>query len=120
MRIPEILSDIAEKLEDLIEEIVLAHDPLTVIVAGSLAEGKFVRGLSDLDILVVLRDPVPENERFTLRALKDVDVEITLVSLEELEKALAEGRDFYVSAVRSGVVIYGRDLKTELGLGNSG
>lgn len=119
LRIPENISDLIEGLRDLIEGIARSFDPLSVIIAGSLAEGKFVRGLSDLDLLVVLDHPVPENERFMLRAIKDVNVEITLVSLEELKQAISNGRDFYVNAMRNGIVVYGRDLNSDFNLGNS-
>ena len=114
LRVPENISDIIDGLKNLVEEIVRAFDPLSVIIAGSLAEGRFVRGLSDLDLLVVLNYPVPEDKRFMLRAVKDVDVEITLVSLKELKQAVSEERDFYINAVRNGIVIYGRDLNASL------
>lgn len=114
LRVPESILDIIERLENLIEEIVRTFDPLSVIIAGSLAEGRFVRGLSDLDLLVVLNYPVPEDKRFMLRAIEDVDVEITLISLEELKRAVYDGRDFYVSAVRNGIVVYGKNLNADL------
>jgi len=35
-------------------------------MTGSLAKGRFVRGLSDVDILVVVDCPVRDEERFSL------------------------------------------------------
>ena len=115
LRIPESASDILEGLETIIIEIVQTFNPISIVVTGSLAEGRFVRGLSDVDLLVILGRPVPESERFMLRTVKDVDVEITLVSVEELKRAVAEGRDFYIQALRSGIVVYGGDPNDYVG-----
>ncbi|MCC6034089.1 MAG: hypothetical protein LM567_01115 [Desulfurococcaceae archaeon] len=60
--------------------------PLRIIITGSLGERKFVRGLSDIDILVIT-DYKPGDKRFILTSVRDVDVEITVKSTHELEKA---------------------------------
>jgi len=101
--------DLAEPLENLIRELIEWYEPLVVVIAGSLAKGKFVRGLSDLDILVIVDYPVRDEERFSLAPLNDVDVEITVVSREELEKAIVVGNEFYLDAVRNGRVVYARE-----------
>jgi hypothetical protein len=41
-----------------------------------------------------------------LASVGGVDVEVTVVSRYELEKALDEGREFYVDAVRYGVEVF--------------
>lgn len=45
----------APELEGLVEELVGEYRPVAIILAGSLAQGRFVRGLSDVDILPWLR-----------------------------------------------------------------
>ncbi len=101
--------DLEEPLEKLLRKLVERYEPLAVIVAGSLAKGRFVRGFSDIDILVVVDHPVRDEERFSLASLKDVDVEVTVVPREELERAVATGNEFYLDAVKSGKVIYARE-----------
>jgi len=101
--------DLEEPLGELLRKLVERYKPAAVVIAGSLAKGRFVRGLSDVDILVVVDHPVREEERFSLAPLKDVDAEITLVSREELERAIAAGNEFYLDALRSGKVVYARE-----------
>jgi len=79
--------DILEGLKALIKELVEKFNPKSVIIVGSLAERKFVRGLSDIDILVVV-DRVSDEERFHLKAVGDVNVEVTIVALNELSEAI--------------------------------
>ena|GEM_PF-453092 len=112
-RLREILSgmsaeDLEEPLERLLRELIERLEPVAVAVTGSLAKGRFVRGLSDVDILVVVDRPVRDEERFSLVPLKDVDAEIIVVSREELERAIAAGNEFYLDALRSGKVVYAR------------
>jgi len=100
--------DLEEPLERLLRELIEQLEPVAIAVTGSLAKGRFVRGLSDVDILVVVDRPVRDEERFSLAPLKDVDAEITVVSREELERAIAAGNEFYLDALRSGKVVYAR------------
>jgi len=110
-RLREILSsinaqDLIEPLESFLEKLIAEFKPLRVIIVGSLAKRKFIRGLSDIDILVVVNYEVPRDKRFILTSLRDVDVEITIVSRHELEKALEEDREFYVDAIKYGVTVF--------------
>ena len=98
--------DLLEPLASLLEKLVAELRPVKVLVAGSLARGEFVRGLSDIDVLVVVDYEVPRDRRFTYTSVGDVDVEITVVSTYELERAVQEGREFYVDAVRCGVEVF--------------
>jgi len=97
--------DLAEPLESFLKSLIEELKPLKIIISGSLAKRRFVRGLSDIDILVVVDHDVPRDKRFMLTSLDGVDVEVTVVSKKELEKALEEGRGFYVEAVKHGAVI---------------
>jgi len=97
--------DLAEPLESFLKSLIEELKPLKIIISGSLAKRRFVRGLSDIDILVVVDQDVPRDKRFMLTSLDGVDVEVTVVSKQELEKALEEGRGFYVEAVKHGAVI---------------
>jgi predicted nucleotidyltransferase len=102
------VEDLIKPLEDLLRSIVEELRPTKIFITGSLARKEFVRGLSDIDILVlvVVDYEVPSGERFMLASVGGVDVEITVVSRYELEKALDEGREFYVDAVRYGVEVF--------------
>ena len=110
-RLREVLSssgakDLEQPLEKLLSRLVEELRPIKVIVAGSLAKGRFVRGLSDVDVLVVVGYGVPRDKRFILASVKDVDVEVTVISEEELEEAVEEGREFFVDALRHGIVLF--------------
>jgi len=97
--------DPIEPLEQLLDRIIMELRPLRIIITRSLAERKFVRGLSDIDILVIT-DYEPGDKRFILTSVRDVDVEITVISTHELEKALQENREFYVNTLRQGIIVF--------------
>ena len=97
--------DPIEPLEQLLDRIIMELRPLRIIITRSLAERKFVRGLSDIDILVIT-DYEPGDKRFILTSVRDVDVEITVIFTHELEKALQENREFYVNTLRQGIIVF--------------
>jgi len=105
--------DLTEPLAKLVEELVAELRPVKVVLAGSLARGEFVRGLSDVDLLVVVDYEVPRDRRFVYTHVGDVDVEVTVVSRRELEEAVRGGREFYVEAAKRGTVIYEAETATE-------
>jgi predicted nucleotidyltransferase len=98
--------DLLEPLEELLVRLIEKFKPVRILIAGSLARRRFVRGLSDIDVLVIVDYDIPRDLRFELATVKDVDVEITVISEGELERALREGRMFYVDAVKCGVEVY--------------
>jgi predicted nucleotidyltransferase len=57
-------------LESFLERLIAEFKPLRVIIVGSLAKKKFIRGLSDIDILVVVNYEVLQDKRFILTSLK--------------------------------------------------
>ncbi len=101
------VGDVIQDLEKIIESLVEEYKPISIILTGSLARGRFVRGLSDIDILVITEHSVPDDKRFLLRAVKDIDVEVTVISLEELLSTIRNGNQFYVDAVMYGIEVYG-------------
>ena len=112
-------ADLYEGLVALLERLVGRYRPLAVLVAGSLADGRFVRGLSDVDLLVVVDRGVDRLERFQLYAVKDVDVEVAVVPLGELVEAVRRCNEFYRRALCRGLLVYGDEagvsrLKGEL------
>ncbi len=100
--------DLLEGLEKLLGELIEEYKPLSVLIAGSLAEGKFVRGLSDIDILAITVEKPGKHERFQLKAIKDVNVEIAVYSVEEVEQAAKTGNQFIAQALEKGVEVYRR------------
>jgi len=110
---PELL----EGLCAIVAELVEALRPLSVVVAGSLARRRFVKGVSDVDLLVVV-DRVRDEDRFHLRAVGSTDVEITVVGLDELVEAVRRGNQFYRECL-DGVEVYGSllpELRRRAGL----
>ncbi|MEM0027854.1 MAG: nucleotidyltransferase domain-containing protein [Ignisphaera sp.] len=73
---------------------------MKILLTGSIAEGKFVKGLSDIDVMVVVRDVDVVKDRFAIHRVKDVDVEITIVSEKELKEAIRSGNQFYIRALK--------------------
>jgi hypothetical protein len=41
-----------------------------------------------------------------LKTVKDVDVEITVISKDEFEKAINMGREFYIEAIKWGIIVH--------------
>ena len=85
--------DLVGGLARLIHELVLELRPLAILLAGSLARGEFVRGMSDIDLLVVspsvrgLR--LDERIRLAYRAWPfRRAADIILLTPEEFERAL--------------------------------
>lgn len=97
--------NLLEGLADVVREVIERFSPIAVLVTGSLARKRFVYGMSDIDILVITEKPV--RDRFLLRAVENTDVEITIMSLDEVLKGLEAGNQFLKDAIENGVVIHG-------------
>ncbi|MEM3462125.1 MAG: hypothetical protein QXJ15_00415 [Candidatus Bathyarchaeia archaeon] len=111
-RLSEILArssaeDLLPGLEALLRGLIEEYGPESIIIAGSLPKSRFVRGLSDLDILVIVAREVGKHERFKLRAVGDVDAEISVYSAGEVLRALEAGDRFILDAIESGEEVYG-------------
>ena len=98
--------------ESIIKEIILKYKPLSIMIAGSLAKGKFVAGLSDIDVVVITKEN-PGKNRFMLKAIGNTDVEITFLSIDEVFHAVRTGNQFVIDAIISGKEIYG-DIRDEI------
>lgn len=96
-----------QELKKFVKELINEYKPIAIILSGSLAQKKFVQGLSDADILIVTESNVPKDKRFILKAVKGVDVEITATPLNELVKAIRNGNQFYCNTLLYGIKIYG-------------
>ena len=121
-RLAEILDkpntkDLVEGLEAILLELVERYKPVSILITGSLAKSRFVRGLSDIDILVVTESSVEKHDRFLLRAVKDVNVEVTVYTLDEVVRSIERGNQFIVDAVEEGFEVYGelRQLVKKVG-----
>ncbi len=99
--------DLLDDLVSVLEDLVRSYRPLSIIVAGSLARGSFIRGLSDIDVLVIVGYSVDKFSRFLLRAVDEVDVEITVFSLEEVIECIERGNEFVIDALVHGCEVYG-------------
>lgn len=97
--------NLLEGLVNVVREVIERFSPIAVLVTGSLARKRFVYGMSDIDILVITEKPV--RDRFLLRAVENTDVEITIMSLDEVLKGLEAGNQFLKDAVENGLVIHG-------------
>ena len=98
--------DLTSGLAKLVHELVLGLRPLAILLAGSLARGELVRGMSDIDLLVLVDRPPGKWERFRLAHVGGVDVEITVFGLEEALEAAAGGNFFVREALEEGIVLY--------------
>ena len=66
-----------------------------------------MRGLSDIDLLVIVNESPNKDERFMLEAIKDVDLEITLFSLREVIDSIKTGNPFIIDVIKNGFEVYG-------------
>lgn len=101
------VGDLYEGLRDLLAELINALSPVAILVIGSLARGEFVRGMSDIDLLILIERAPGKQERFFLRNVRGVDVEIVVYGLGEAVRSAEEGNPLILDALRNGVVIYG-------------
>ncbi len=99
--------DLIEDLESIVIELIERYNPRSIIIAGSTAKSKFVRGLSDIDLLVIIDESPSKDERFILKAIKDVNIEVTLYSLREIVDNIKTGNPFIIDAIESGFEVYG-------------
>jgi hypothetical protein len=104
-------ADLRVELERILSEVEARLKPKVIILAGSMAEGKFVRGMSDIDLFVVADEARPKS---TLRVVGNVDVEITVYTPEEASNAIRRGNQFVIRAVKSEVVLIGEKTVEEL------
>lgn len=89
-----------------LEKVVSMHrGAASVVVYGSAARGRFVRGLSDIDVLVVTESP--PGRGLTLRGSSG-DIDIVYMTPEEFCQALAGGNLIAREAAEEGQVIAGR------------
>ena len=98
--------NLLDNLEKIVRELVEQYKPLKILVTGSLAKGKFVQGLSDIDILVIVEHKPGKHERFQLKAVENIDVEITVFSMKEVKEAIKHGNQFITEAMKEGITIY--------------
>lgn len=103
--------DLVKELEAVVQEILEKHKPISIILAGSAAKSRFVRGLSDIDLLVITEESPSKENRFVLKAVEDVDVEVTVFSLEEVLENV-DKNPFVADAIQSGCEIHGNLLET--------
>jgi len=106
------LEDLASGLEALIAELVERYHPRSIIIAGSVAKSRFVRGLSDIDLLVITDVAPSKSDRFVLTAIKDVNVEVTVYSLEEVVNNIRGKNLFVIDAIERGFEVYGDAIAT--------
>lgn len=101
---------IRRALETAVRQIVEGYDPERIMVFGSLARGDLHED-SDIDLLVVKRTDRPFLRRIDdVLALLDVGVPVhaLVYTPEELQRLVAERRDFILAALEEGRVVYER------------
>ncbi len=84
--------DLVPELEKVVEELVERYRPISIIVTGSLARQKFVRGMSDIDLLVVVEKSVGKDRFKEIREFIEQRIRYyrRLKVLNEIDKILEE------------------------------
>ncbi len=105
-----------EELQQLVTTLLERYNPDTIILAGSLAEGKWVRGLSDIDILIVTERArgMAHVNRFELRSIDGVDVNIAVYTMDEVIAGIKSLNFFVINAISSGVALYNDKVFEEI------
>ncbi|MHA1593307.1 MAG: nucleotidyltransferase domain-containing protein [Candidatus Baldrarchaeia archaeon] len=108
--------DEIDGLKKLILEILRKYKPKAIIIAGSLAEGKWIRGMSDIDILVIT-DAV-RGEKLTMRSfitsINEVDAQVSMFTEEEVLMGMDNLNFFFISAIYYGIPVYGSECYQRL------
>ena len=104
--------DSAALIPEMTERIVRAFDPVKIILFGSRARGTASTD-SDLDLLVVLDDPLPNKREATiaiLRALRGliVSVDIVVTTPRDIERRGDVIGSVLRPALREGTLLYAR------------
>ena len=100
----------AEKVEKVVDRIIEIARPKKVILFGSYIKGT-MRGLSDLDILVVGRDDIKSVRKESVRireALEDIimPMDILVVRESHFERSKDKPGLIYREALRTGKIVY--------------
>ncbi len=96
----------ARDLQSALAEIVEILKPRLLLIAGSMARGEFVKGMSDVDVFAILNYE-PGDRRFLLRAVADTDLEVTAFTVDEALAAIERGNQFVIDAIERGLLIFG-------------
>lgn len=104
-------SDLIPSLNELLINLDNAYKPSIIIIGGSLARGKFVRGLSDIDVILIT-DYRP-NVRHIIRHVNDTDVEIAFYSFDEILIGMSRGNNYIIDSVYKGFIIKGSNIIRE-------
>jgi predicted nucleotidyltransferase len=96
------------ELEKLISETVEEFDPKCVVLTGSLASGKWIKGSSDVDLLFVTEraGSLSNPDRFRLRSINSTDINMAFFTEEEVLEGIKSLSFFFISAM-DGVPLVG-------------
>jgi predicted nucleotidyltransferase len=102
--------ELSEEVKKLVHRLIEDYKPEKIVLFGSLARGDYHEG-SDIDLMLV-----KDTERRFVDRIGDVirlnntdiPIEPIVYTTRELERMLAEGRDFVTTIHSEGVVLYER------------
>lgn len=107
------------KLEDQLSDFLLSlieeFEPKTLVLAGSLARGEWVKGSSDIDIILVteqIKDH-PPTDRFRLSSINGVNVNLSIYTKEEIIEGMKSLSFFILDAIKDGVPLLGGESFAE-------
>lgn len=97
------------ELEELVKTLVETYKPRVVVLGGSLAAGRWVKGASDIDLLVITDEAksLRPTERFKLEAMGGVNVNIAIFTREEVLEGVRSLSFFFIGALKEGLPLYG-------------
>jgi predicted nucleotidyltransferase len=103
---------LGDELRSLTIDLISRHRPLSIVLAGSLAEGRWIKGLSDIDILIVAEGVrgSTSSGRFELRAIQGVDVNIAIYTPEEVVAGIKSLNFFIIEAIYHGIPLFGEEI----------
>jgi len=84
---------------------------LCAILFGSLVENRYT-GSSDADLLIIIENDLPQNERYRRynRILADVEVQPLILTLDEVASRIKNGDTFIINIVATGIPLVGEEL----------
>ena len=108
-------SELKDGLHQLLLSIMSEFEPEVVVLAGSLAEGRWVRGSSDVDLFVITGRAMamPYINRFHMKSINGTDVNVALYTREEV-MAGVKSLNFFILDALQGVPLIGDEFFAEM------
>ena len=98
-------------IKQIVREIMQLRGILCAVLFGSLAEDKYT-GSSDADVLLVIEKSIPMAERYRRynRIMADTEVQLFILTLDEVMSRIDSGDTFVINIIMTGIPLMGEEI----------